>query len=76
MSNIIDFKTRSKKVKQRKEYRRRAKPPKVSRHFRFDQETLAALEGLAQASGMNLTEYIRELTKMAVDQQWQLEKYA
>lgn len=76
MSNIIDFKTRSKKVKQRKEYRRRAKPPKISRHFRFDQETLAALEELAKASEMNLAEYIRQLTQVAVEQQWQLERRA
>ena len=46
------------------------------RHFRFDQETLAALEELAKASEMNLAEYIRQLTQVAVEQQWQLERRA
>ncbi|HDS1140514.1 hypothetical protein NJG17_08290 [Stenotrophomonas maltophilia] len=66
MGEVLQFKL----IKKRKPYRRRARPQKINRTFRFDQEKLARLEEVAQRSGMTVSEYIRELTDLAVGNNW------
>lgn len=66
MGEVLQFKFN----KKRKPYRRRARPQKINRTFRFDQEKLARLEEVAQRSGMTVSEYIRELTDLAVGNNW------
>ncbi|HDS1363566.1 TPA: hypothetical protein ACG4ML_000439 [Stenotrophomonas maltophilia] len=69
MGEVLQFKI----TKKRKPYRRRARPQKVNRTFRFDQEKLALLEDVAQRSGLTVSEYIRELTDLAVRDCWLFE---
>ncbi|MCW8340615.1 hypothetical protein [Stenotrophomonas sp. SG1] len=66
MGDVLPFKI----AKKRKPYRRRARPQKVNRTLRFDQEKLVLLEEIAQRSGMTVSEYIRELTDLAVQDSW------
>lgn len=66
MGEVLQFKI----IKKRKPYRRCARPQKVNRTFRFDQEKLVLLEEIAQRSGMTVSEYIRELTDLAVQDSW------
>lgn len=70
MGDVLQFKI----LKKRKPYRRRARPQKVNRTMRFDQEKLALLEEVAQRSGMTLSQYMRELTDLAVSETWLFER--
>jgi len=69
MGDVLQFTV----AKKRKPYRRRARPQKVSRTMRFDQEKLALLEEVARRSGMTVSQYIRELTDLAVRDTWLFE---
>lgn len=67
MSNVISVKFQKKK----KKYRPRARPAKVSCHFRFDQEVVASLTELAQKNKLSVSEYVRCVVECAVNERSQ-----
>ncbi|TAA41582.1 hypothetical protein [Pseudoxanthomonas winnipegensis] len=69
MSNVIMFNAPKKEKRKNKP---RAKPPKVSKHMRFDQEKFGMLEELADLNDMSVAEFVRCIVNQAIEQRLQV----